>query len=65
MGERNIRELNDADLIEELLSARNLALWAIRNDEGIVHDQIYRLFHNRLRALEKEVMRRNLHKYVR
>lgn len=56
--------MSDKDLVEELLSARNLALWACRNDEGIIHDDQYRLFHKRLIALKIEFEKRGLGRHM-
>jgi len=59
---RDIEKLKDSDLCQEFSNAKNLVLWAFRNDEGIRHDALYKSFHLRLAALKQEYLRRQLDK---
>jgi len=57
---KEVKNLSNEELQEELRSAKNLSLWACRNDEGIQHGELYWLFHLRLKRLEYELERRGL-----
>jgi hypothetical protein len=60
--ESDLEKLTDKEIINELLSMKNLAISLYRNDEGTEHNEEYERFHKYLKALKKEAIRRGIYR---
>ena len=50
--------MTDREVELELFSMKNLALWLYRNDEGIPRNSEYVYFHQYLKMVRKEALKR-------